>query len=122
MPASWETDFGESLEKSWPVVWLTRLARFPHQYNTWFWHGHSLPNGDPAIPLSPETELCGWVLLEPKLVEDSFKCLVRKDGSRIFFHAAVPVYREEMAVKIREGAEKFEELIARAWNNRANRS
>ena len=117
LPSSWKLDpydvvDGETWEKDWPVLWLKKLARFPHEYKTWLSWGHSLPNGDPAVPFSSATELCGFVLLEPKLVGDSFKCLVQEDGRKIFFHAAVPVYKEEMAIKIAEGAEKLEELFA----------
>lgn len=117
LPSSWKPDrydvvSSESWEKDWAALWLKKLARFPHEYNTWLSWGHSIPNGDPAVPLSSDTEMCGWILIEPKLVDDSFKCLVLEDGRKIFFHAVVPVYREEMAIKISEGAEKLEELFA----------
>jgi len=107
MPSSWNIEnyqvvSGESSEKDWPLLWLRRLARFPHEYKTWLWWGHSIPNGDPALPLSATTQLCGWVLAEPKLVPDSFKLLTRPDGAKIFFFAVVPVYKEEMAIKIAE--------------------
>lgn len=116
LPRTWKVNSGdvvtgETLEKDWPVIWLRRLARFPHQYNTWFFYGHSMPNGDPAEPLSAATDLSGWVLLEPKLVPDQFKHLVRRDGSRIWFLAAVPVYKGEMALKISDGAKRLEELF-----------
>jgi hypothetical protein len=116
LPKSWKFErydivSDETRDKDWPVLWLKNLARFPHEYKTWFFWGHSLPNGDPALPLAPDTELCGWVLAEPRLVPEAFKCLTREDGSKIFFHPAVPVYREEMAVKIAEGAEMLEELF-----------
>lgn len=117
LPNSWKTNVydvvsGETWEQDWPVIWLRQLARFPHEYNTWLSWGHSIPNGDPATPLSSQTDLCGWVLMEPKLVSDEFKRLLRPDGTKVFFHAAVPVYREEMALKIAQGAERLEELFA----------
>jgi hypothetical protein len=119
LPSSWKTNVydvmsGDTWEKDWPAIWLRRLARFPHEYSTWLWWGHSMPNGDPAVPLSADTDLCGWVLLEPKLAPDQFKHLARKDGSKIWFLAAVPVYKEEMALKISEGAERLEEIFSEA--------
>ncbi len=119
LPSSWKTNVydvmnGDTAEKDWPAIWLRRLARFPHEYSAWLWWGHSIPNGDPAIPLAAGTDLCGWVLLEPKLVPDQFKHLARKDGSKIWFFAAVPVYKEEMALKISEGAERLEEIFGEA--------
>jgi hypothetical protein len=109
--ANYDVVSGETSEKDWPVLWLKRLARFPHQYKTWLWWGHSMPNGDPAVPLASDTELCGWFLTEPKLFRDAFKVLKRRDGGNIVFFAAVPIYREEMELKIGEGAEKLEELL-----------
>ena len=61
--------------------------------------------------LSIDTDLCGWVLVEPKLAPESFKRLTRKDGRKIWFLAAVPVYKEEMALKISEGADRLEGLF-----------
>jgi len=101
----------ETWNRDWPVIWLRQLARFPHQYKTWLFWGHSAPNGDPAMPFTPETKLCGWVLLEPQLVSDQFKVMTSEDGRKTLFHAAVPVYREEMDLKLREGAEKLQELF-----------
>jgi len=101
----------ETWSRDWPVVWLRQLARFPHEYKTWLFWGHSVPNGDPAQPFTPETELCGWVLLEPQLVSNQFKVMTSDDGRKTLFHAAVPVYKEEMDLKLREGAEKLQELF-----------
>jgi suppressor of fused protein SUFU len=117
LPSSWKMTnsgdvmTGETTGRDWPAIWLRKLARFPHEYNTWMWWGHSMPNGDPPMPFSEETDLCGWVLLEPKLAPDQFKHLTRRDGSKIRFLAAVPVYKEEMALKISEGSERLEEML-----------
>jgi hypothetical protein len=101
----------ETWNRDWPVIWLRQLARFPHEYKTWLFWGHSVPNGDPAMPFTPETKLCGWVLLEPQLVSDPFKVMTSDDGRKILFHAAIPVYKEEMDLKLRKGAEKLQELF-----------
>jgi len=119
LPSSWrmkEYDVmsEETWRKDWPVMWLRKLARFPHMFGTWFHWGHSLPNGDPEAPLSPDTQLCAWVLLEPKLVGDQFKLMSRSDGAKTWFLAAVPVYKEEMELKLSQGAEKLEELLTAA--------
>lgn len=45
----------------WPVYWLKTLARFPHDYNTWIWYGHSIPNGDPAEPMDKDLPFTGFV-------------------------------------------------------------
>jgi hypothetical protein len=117
LPSSWrmqeyEIMSEETWQKGWPVIWLRQLARFPHAYKTWLFWGHSMPNGDPPVPFSPDTKFCGWVLLEPKLVTEGFKYLTRKEGGQIWFIAAVPVYKEEMELKLSEGAERLEQLFA----------
>lgn len=122
LPSSWHLQAydlvsEETWRKDWPVLWLRRLARFPHEYGTWFFWGHSMPNGDPPEPLSTDTYLCGWVLVEPKLVKGEFKLMSRSDGSKTWFLAAVPVYKEEMDLKLSEGAERLEELFAAAGVN-----
>lgn len=119
LPSSWQIKDGdmsidETWRKDWPTLWLRKLARFPHAFGTWFFWGHSLPNGDPASPLAPGTNLCGWVLLEPRLVPDEFKIMERSDGGKTWFLAAVPLYREEMNLKLSQGTEKLEELFAAA--------
>jgi hypothetical protein len=82
LPSSWrmkgyEVLTEETWRKDWPVLLLKRLAKFPHVFGAWFHWGHSLPNGDPPETLSPDTQLCGWVLLEPKTVTDEFKLMRR---------------------------------------------
>jgi hypothetical protein len=116
LPSGWkmkehEVMSHETWNRDWPVIWLRQLARFPHQYKTWLFWGHSVPNGDPAVPFSPETKLCGWVLLEPRLVSDRFKVMASDDGRKTLFHAAVPVYKEEMDLKLSEGAERLQDLF-----------
>jgi hypothetical protein len=115
LPSAWkmkeyELMSEETWNRDWPVIWLRQLARFPHEYKNWLFWGHSVPNGDPAVPFTPDTKLCGWVLLEPRLVDDAFKVMTI-DGRNTLFHAAVPVYKEEMDLKIREGAEKLQDLF-----------
>lgn len=70
-----------------------------------------MANSDPAVPLSPDTGLCGWILLEPKLAQEGFKQLTKQHGSKILFLAAMPIYKEEMALKISEGVARLAELF-----------
>ena len=119
LPGSWQINEGdlsseETWRKDWPTLWLRKLARFPHAFATWFFWGHSLPNGDPASPLAPDTNLCGWILLEPRLVPDEFKIMKRADGGKTWFLGAVPLYKEEMELKLSQGTERLEELFAAA--------
>ncbi len=89
----------------WPVRWLKLLARFPHEYDTWLGQLHSMPNGDPPQPLSPDTKLCGVVLAPPILSSQEFWSLDIRPGKRVHFFAIVPVYAEEMEFKLKHGGQ-----------------
>src|ERR1044072_886079 len=60
LPPEWPLD-EESFkdEKNWwPIRWLKKLARFPHEYDTWFTWGHTIPNDDPPVPFAENTKFC----------------------------------------------------------------
>jgi hypothetical protein len=107
LPPDWPLD-----EKSWeeprwywPVYLLKMLARFPHEYQTWLWWGHTMPNGDPAEPYAENTQLCCALLLAPTLFDDSFSQLEIDGEKTIHFLSIVPLYQEEIAFKLDKGAE-----------------
>jgi hypothetical protein len=86
----------------WPVRQLRTLARFPHKYDTWLGEGHTVTNDDPPQPLAPGTRLCGAILVAPQHVPAAFPEL-NFGGKTIRFLAVVPLYEEEMALKMRDG-------------------
>ncbi len=94
------------------------VAQEARPFSTHVWH---------LVPLgafAAEWRSCGaalaghaalrMALLEPKLVGDQFKLMSRSDGAKTWFLAAVPVYKEEMELKLSQGAEKLEELLTAA--------
>lgn len=87
----------------WPVRWLKMLARLPHEYETWLGHGHTVPNGDPARPLSDRTKLNGVILLPPIMVHRDFLTLEMDSERTIRFYSIVPLYQEEMEFKLKYG-------------------
>lgn len=107
LPASWpltQADWANE-ENYWPIRWLKTLARFPHEYGTWLWALHSVPNGDPAQPFAGNTPLCGVVLMPPVTVGDAFRELRINEEKTIHFHAMVPLLPDEMTLKLAKGAE-----------------
>jgi len=97
----------------WPVRQLKTLARFPHKYDTWLAEGHTVTNDDPPQPLAPGTRLCGALLLPPQHVPQAFREL-RIDGKKtIRFLAVVPLYEEEMALKMRDGTAALLKLLGK---------
>jgi hypothetical protein len=108
LPEDWkisEEDFTDE-ENYWPVRWLKMLARFPHSYNTWLGYGHTIPNGDPAEPFTSDTELNTMVLLPSVQFDPGFHTL-ELENKKINFYALVPLYSEEVELKLKKGIEKL---------------
>jgi Suppressor of fused protein (SUFU). len=99
----------------WPIRWLKMLARYPHQAGTWLGQGHTIPNGNPPEPLGDFTDMSGILLMPPLFLPDEFATLYVSDEKVINFYQLLPLYREEMELKVEKGAdvlfEKFQENI-----------
>lgn len=98
-------------DRWWPVGWLKYLARFPHKYDTWLWADHSIPNGDPPLPLGPGTTMCGWILGAPRTWPST---AVTINVPRVTFHAVFPVHWHELEFKVKRGSGALFELLDRA--------
>ena len=116
LPSEWPIN-DEAFRKDrfyWPVRWLKTLARFPHQWGTWLGYAHTIPNGDPAEPLGPGTKQAGLLLSVPSMLGDEVHRLGLADGRVVRFWSVVPVYKEEMDLKLEKGAdalfERFDEV------------
>jgi hypothetical protein len=119
LPPEWKLD-EESLSDEanfWPIRWLKYLARFPHEYETWLFDGHTIPNGDPAEPLDDSTEFIGWLLTFPATVPEEFMRLELSEDKSIYFLAIVPLYQSEMDFKLHQGTEKLLERFDGAGYN-----
>ncbi len=113
LPPSWPLD-DKSLEDGrnyWPIYLLKMLARFPHKFNTWLWWGHTMPNGDPAEPYAEDTQLCCALLLSPVRADEGFESLQINDEKTIHFFSIIPLYKEEIDLKLEKGAEALCELF-----------
>jgi hypothetical protein len=100
-------------ENYWPVRWLKKLARFPHLHEGWLGLGHTVPNGDPPESFAANTRLCGWLLDEPLLFPNELQKL-RVGEKAINFYAIIPLYDEEMTLKVRRGSGALGQLLDRA--------
>ena len=115
LPPDWPLEEGAFEDESayWPIRLLKVLARLPHEYGTWLWYGHTIPNGDPPEPYAPNTELCGAILLTPVLGPDGFD-RAEVAGREISVLAALPIHADEMDLKLERGAEELAELFDKA--------
>jgi hypothetical protein len=89
----------------WPLRLLKMLARFPHIYDTWLSYAHSIPNGNPGKPYAANTKLCGAILTQALLVPEEFHALTVSPEMKIRFYGLVPLYQEEMELKLKHGAD-----------------
>lgn len=111
LPPDWRLSMEDlkNLEWYWPIRCLKSLARYPHQYKTWVWRGHSVASSDEMTPFAPNTKLCAVVLLPTLSAPDGFQEMVAGD-KHVSFFSVVPLYREELEHKIKYGVDK---LLAR---------
>ena len=113
LPADWKIGEEEFQDDNnyWPVYFLKRLARFPHEYKTWLGYGHTIPNGMEAEDIANTGFGC-MLLLPPMLsFDEEFLELKTKDGNLINFYAMIPVYKEEMDYKLEEGTDALLDLF-----------
>ena len=111
---------GDSADESayWPVRLLQTLSRIPRDESKgWLGWGDAVPNGDPPRPLASHTALCGVIIAPSLLVPVAFYEL-NIDGERVAFYSAVPLYREELELRAREGmAALLERLLHKDIND-----
>ena len=107
LPPDWplrQEDFKDE-RNYWPVRTLKMLSRMPHEYDTWLGEAHTIPNGDPPAPYAPNTKLCCAMLAPPLLVPDEFRELTVTPEMSINFYGVIPIYQEEMDLKLKRDAE-----------------
>jgi hypothetical protein len=97
-------------EDSWPVRWLRRLARLPHEHATWLGWGHTIPNGDPAAPLAPGVPFTGFIIAPPTSLDEQ-DSVVRTPDRSIAIYAIYPLHPDELAHKLAHGADALFELL-----------
>ena len=107
LPADWpiSQDAFEDERNYWPVRLLKGLARLPHEYDTWLGFGHTIPNGHPSEPYAPGVGFDGAIVLPPVTTPEAFAELELADGKVISFMTIIPLYPEEMDLKLKKGAE-----------------
>ncbi len=109
LPESWplsDESFNDEANY-WPVRWLKQIGRLPHDYGTWIGWGHTIPNGDPAEPIA-NTPFIGVMLAPAYWLGNDFYQLKADSGDTITFYNLVPLFQEEMDLKLKKGADEIE--------------
>lgn len=100
-------------ETGWPIQVLKDVARLPHEYGTWIGEWHSMPNGDPAEPYAPGMPFSGVVITPMLHVPPEARVIEVADGPSINLLALVPLYPEELDLKIEQGTSALVDLLDR---------
>jgi hypothetical protein len=116
LPADWPISELDDFDGdyNWPLQWLQILAQLPHEHDTWLGRGHTVPNGEPAEAFAENTEQCCMILLPPLSIAREFRHLQAEiDGEEkiINFYAMVPIYKEEMEMKLKHGSDELVKLF-----------
>ena len=115
LPPDWDIESKEE-KYFWPIRWLKFLTRFPHEYKTWIFYGHTIPTNEDAEPFNDSTDLGCMILSGTRMLdedqEDEF-VEMEFNGKKIFCLTMLPIYKEEMNFKLDTGANAlFEKLSA----------
>ena len=108
LPSDWkigEEEF-EDENNYWPIRLLKSIARFPHEEETWVGYGHTIQFSDPIEPYASNNKFIGSILLPPISFDGEF-CLLNYDNHIIEFYLIIPLYEEEMKLKIENGSESL---------------
>jgi hypothetical protein len=108
LPADWKLA-GEGADDEsnyWPIRWLKMVGRLPHEYRTWLGHGHTIPNGDPPTRIA-DTKFVGAMISGVYPFPEGFDRLRLQSGEVLNFYLLVPLYAEEMDVKLEKGSDEI---------------
>jgi len=98
LPSDWSYTNLKNPNWRWPVVWLRKIAQYPHARATWLGGPFSIiANDDPPKPLAPNTKFTSLLLL----AEKSFQ---RSDGRTVQLYRITPIYSDERDLELSEGA------------------
>lgn len=106
LPSYWEWEDLENPNMNWIFPWLQKLSRHVVEKQTWFGHGHTIPNGKDLAPLSPAMRQNHLILSDPVLLENELKPISIGE-KEVNFLAIIPIFPDEMDFKQAKGTFKF---------------
>jgi hypothetical protein len=116
LPPDWplSTEAYQVVTGQWPVWLLKMVGRLPHMYGTWIDSGHSVPNGDPAQPFTPEVAFVGAVVTPMLRCEPAARTITVRPDKQISLLALIPVHAAELDLKLAGGAGALFDAFDRA--------
>ena len=116
LPADWPLDQAdvENERHYWPIRLLKELARFPHKHRTWLGNRHTLPY---EAPFADNVGFDSAIILPPVASPEAFAELVIDANKTIAFMAVVPLYPEELTLKLDKGSDALLDAFVDAYVN-----
>lgn len=106
LPADWKLP-DQDERWYWPIRLLKSAARLPINCDTWLGWGHTVDNQE---PYADNTGFCGALLIDPMV--GSGNCCKLSGKEEVNFYQLLPVYRNEMEYKLKNGAEELLKLLS----------
>lgn len=110
-------EFGQAYtgrnQNDWIISILKRTAKFPHFYDTWISVGHTIQAEADLTPYGNDTEYVGALIL-PSVTFDKNFTEIYKDGRKINIYNVLPLYKNEMEFKLKNGYNKLLDLLIKA--------
>ena len=94
----------------WPFRWLKKIGRMPVELNDYLEIGHTIPNGEDVVPFAANTRL-GCMMIAPPLMSPESVKLAVNDQVTIYFLALMPLYPEEMQLKLNSGLQSLNDRL-----------
>lgn len=116
LPSYWEPEELDNPRMNWIYYWIQRIAKYVEEKETWFGHGHTMPTGKEALPLSDTMKQNYFMLSDPMRLEHDLRPLIVGD-KEVRFLAIVPLFEREFTFKQGKTTRK---LMKRFRNNRVD--
>ena len=116
LPSYWEPQELDNSRMNWIYYWIQRLTKYVQEKETWFGHGHTMPCGKEANPLSDTMKQNFFMLSDPILLKKQLRPLQVGD-IEVRFLAIVPIFEKEFTYKRGKTTRK---LLKRFATNRVD--
>lgn len=98
LPSYWEPEELDNPKMNWVYYWIQRLVKHVEEKETWYGHGHTMPTGKEALPLSDTMKQNYFMLSDPILLEHELRPL-RVGDKEVRFLAIIPLFEKEFEYK-----------------------
>lgn len=111
LPSYWDIHDLENENMNWVFHWISRLANYLKNNDTWLGHGHTMQCGAEMKSLSPTMRQNHFILSNPILLEEVL-APIEIQNQTVRFISIIPIFEDEMDYKQGKGTFKFMQKLA----------